>query len=48
MRWLVGLGFFFKLVFLGRYLVRHGKTIAENLTKTSGVIAEGLSVRIFG
>jgi hypothetical protein len=31
---------------LGRYLAKHGKTIAENLTKTSGVLAEGLSVRI--
>ncbi|UJR09013.1 hypothetical protein I4U23_013262 [Adineta vaga] len=33
--------------FTGRYLARHGKTIAENLTKTSGVIAEGLSSKYY-
>ena len=33
--------------FTGRYLARHGKTIAENLTKTTGVISEGLSVRTY-
>jgi hypothetical protein len=32
---------------LGRYLARHGKTITENLSKTSGVIAEGLSVSVY-
>lgn len=33
--------------FGGRYLARHGKTIAENLSKTSGVLAEGLSSKYY-
>ncbi|CAF1097019.1 unnamed protein product [Rotaria sordida] len=33
--------------FTGRYLMRHGKTLAESLNKTSGVIAEGLSSKYY-
>ncbi|CAF1405398.1 unnamed protein product [Adineta steineri] len=33
--------------FGGRYLARYGKSIAENLTKTTGVIAEGLSSKYY-
>ncbi|CAF3626439.1 unnamed protein product [Rotaria socialis] len=33
--------------FAGRYIARHGKTIAENLTKTTGVLAEGLSSKYY-
>ena len=29
---------------LGRYLVRYSKIITENLTKTSGILSEGLTV----
>lgn len=31
-------------VFSGRYLARNSKIIVENLTKTSGILSEGLSV----
>ncbi|CAF3509108.1 unnamed protein product [Rotaria sp. Silwood1] len=33
--------------FTGRYLLRHGKIIAESLNKTSGAIAEGLSSKYY-
>ncbi|CAM4775376.1 unnamed protein product [Rotaria magnacalcarata] len=33
--------------FTGRYLARYGKLIVENLTKTSGFVAEGLSSKYY-
>jgi len=33
--------------FTGRYLIRHSKVIVENLTKTSGILAEGLSSKYY-
>jgi hypothetical protein len=31
----------------GRYLARYGKLITENLMKTSGIVAEGLSSKYY-